>query len=63
MHPVYEKCIRRDIYELLMFLLDPRPPYSGVATVNNVFRDEFDRVCLGVSLPGGKSICCVPGNE
>jgi len=39
---------------------DPRPPYSGVATVNNVFRDKFDRICLGVSLPGGKSICCVP---
>lgn len=39
---------------------DPRPPYTGLATIMSISRDQFDRHCFQLSLPQGKFITDVP---
>jgi hypothetical protein len=39
---------------------DPRPPYTGLATIMSISKDVFDRHCFELSLPQGKYITNVP---
>ena len=43
-------------------MLDPRPAYSGIATITAIAKDKFDRCVFDVSIPSSqKSINNVPG--
>ncbi len=39
---------------------DPRPPYTGLATVLSISKDDFDRDCFELYLPKGKYLTNVP---
>ena len=39
---------------------DPRPPYTGLASISSISKDKFDRQCFELSLPEGKHLTNVP---